>query len=72
MLSRQGGKCAICRGDNKYQREQRFSVDHDHETGKIRGLLCNHCNVMIGWAKESPEVLEAAADYLRLYSEPSS
>jgi hypothetical protein len=39
-------------------------VDHDHDTGKIRGLLCNDCNLAVGYGKTA-EVLQRAAEYVR-------
>lgn len=63
LLNSQRGLCAIC-GEpeaGKY----RLSVDHCHETGRIRGLLCRKCNVAIGMLKESVTVLEAAIRYLQ-------
>jgi len=62
MLAQQDGKCAICRSEEP--KGKRFSVDHNHETGEVRGLLCNSCNVAIGLLKDSPAVLEAAKEYL--------
>jgi hypothetical protein len=62
MLTEQGGGCAICR---KTQ-DRAFDVDHDHSTGRVRGLLCTNCNRMVGHAADSPERLEAAAAYLRI------
>lgn len=41
-----------------------LAVDHCHKTGKIRGLLCTNCNLMLGKAKDSPEILRKAAEYL--------
>ena len=40
-------------------------IDHDHATGKVRGTLCMTCNSMLGYAYDSPETLEAGANYLR-------
>lgn len=69
MLESQNEKCAICgqletrkRGKDKIRR---LSVDHDHETGIIRDLLCANCNYMLGNAKDNPEILEEGAKYLR-------
>jgi hypothetical protein len=67
MLAEQGGRCAICYTfDNVYaeQQDRSFAVDHDHETGKVRGLLCQTCNRMLGMASDSPDRLRRAADYL--------
>lgn len=43
ILKRQGNKCAIC-GKKQRDEKRRFAVDHNHQTGFIRGLLCNYCN----------------------------
>lgn len=67
MLSAQDGKCAICRQESRVIRNGRLRplfVDHNHETGKIRGLLCMSCNTAIAHACDDPAVLRAAADYL--------
>lgn len=58
----QGGVCAICGGVNLDGR--RLFVDHNHETGKIRGLLCLPCNYALGYLKESPELFIKALHYL--------
>lgn len=63
MLTSQDGRCAIC-GDVP---EQRLQVDHDHETGEIRGLLCGSCNAGIALLCEAPETLEAAIAYLKFH-----
>ena len=62
----QGRSCAICKKDvNKVgSKNNLLSVDHDHRTGKVRGLLCNKCNSMIGLVKEDPKILVSAIDYL--------
>ena len=69
MLAKQGFKCAVCMEDapielvGTYQ-SRRLSVDHNHTTGKVRGLLCIRCNSFIGFARDCPEVLQKAIDYL--------
>jgi len=60
MLGDQEGKCYIC-GPNS---EGKLCVDHDHKTKKVRKLLCDRCNRMIGAARENPRILRAAAHYL--------
>jgi Recombination endonuclease VII len=61
LLKEQNGLCAIC--GNK-ESERRLALDHCHDTGKIRGLLCGTCNTGIGMLKDSVELLEAATKYL--------
>jgi hypothetical protein len=61
MLVAQGGVCAIC---GKEPGKRRLDVDHDHETGKIRGLLCNQCNQMLGYASDSITTLQNGIEYL--------
>lgn len=63
MELRQNGVCAICGQPPKYPKT-RLCVDHDHQTGKVRGLLCNECNVVLGAAKDSEVVLQKMIDYL--------
>jgi hypothetical protein len=67
MLKAQKGVCAICEEPEteiKYSKVQSLSVDHNHETGEIRGLLCNSCNRGVGLLKDSPKLLSKAANYL--------
>ena len=61
MYLSQYGKCAICAVDCE---EFGMDTDHDHTTGRVRGLLCRKCNKAIGLLNDSPEVLRAAAAYL--------
>ena len=61
MFKEQNGRCAICHTQQHYQR---LAVDHCHKTGKVRGLLCQHCNRSIGLMFDSPLRLRNAADYI--------
>jgi len=65
LLSEQDQRCKICRGDVPGGPWNRFVVDHDHQTGAIRGLLCAHCNLGLGLFGDDPRRLEQAAEYLR-------
>ena len=59
----QGGCCAIC-GIHQSELDKSLSVDHDHETEEVRGLLCSQCNFVLGFAHDSVEVLRHAIQYL--------
>lgn len=63
MLKEQNGVRAIC--EKKEDNGKRLSVDHDHNTGEIRGLLCQRCNTLIGMAQERENVLVSAIRYLK-------
>lgn len=65
LLDQQDGRCAIC---NQPPDKQALHVDHCHTTGKIRALLCRTCNVALGAAQDSPELLRSMADYLETHS----
>ncbi len=71
MLQLQHGRCAICRAENNHRagsgRVQNFAVDHCHDTGRIRGLLCGSCNIGLGRFKDNPNFLMEAAAYLERY-----
>jgi hypothetical protein len=62
MLAAQGGSCLICMTTTP--KGKGWCVDHDHKTGRIRGILCAHCNVFIGFCRESVIVLERAITYI--------
>lgn len=69
LLLKQGGVCAICGQPETYVHPRTgalspLAVDHNHETGAVRALLCRHCNTGIGSFNEDPWRLRAAADYL--------
>ncbi len=63
LLLRQNGACAIC--DTRPSSAKHLAIDHDHVTGKIRGLLCTGCNWALGRFKDDPARFDAAARYLR-------
>jgi len=67
LLSSQNYKCAICL--EKCASGRRLSVDHDHNTGRVRGLLCLNCNRAIGNFKEDVNSIKNAITYLERYSE---
>ena len=74
MAASQGGVCAICSTNTSGGRGpgSRLAVDHHHDTGKVRALLCSMCNQGIGMFKENVEVMQKAIDYLNSHSSPNS
>jgi hypothetical protein len=66
MLLAQRGQCAIC-GTTDTSPYPRLGVDHDHATGRVRGLLCHSCNACLGQAKDDPERLRRAIAYLERF-----
>lgn len=73
MKEEQQNLCAICnKPETRRSRTPgditRLSIDHSHETNKVRGLLCHACNIGIGKFKESIETLESAILYLRKHT----
>jgi hypothetical protein len=67
MLRAQDGRCAICRTVS----DKRLNVDHCHTTQTVRSLLCYRCNCMIGFAKESQQILASAQTYLQVWDAAS-
>ncbi len=63
MFKEQDGVCFICKQPEELN--QRLCVDHDHETGKIRKLLCNQCNRVLGYTKENVTLLKEFIKYIR-------
>jgi hypothetical protein len=62
LLEKQGDKCACC--GTSYHGGRQFNVDHDHETGKVRGLLCNRCNLGLGYLDDNLAGVQRAMAYL--------
>lgn len=72
ILEDQGNSCAICHKKDYEVSGDRFSkikfaVDHNHTTGKVRGILCNQCNRALGMFSDSEEVLRSALKYLETH-----
>lgn len=62
IFAQQGNKCAIC--DSGAQNWWDLNIDHCHTSGKVRGLLCTHCNFILGHAFDTPRILDRAITYL--------
>lgn len=71
MLAEQGGCCAICGGTEITGRGKHFHVDHNHDTGKVRGLLCPPCNQGLGLLRDDIARLQASIEYLKKYDPES-
>ena len=66
MMEAQNGRCAICgTTETRNAAYKFFPVDHCHETGKVRGLLCDFCNVGLGRFEDDIERLQKAIEYLK-------
>lgn len=68
MFNRQSGLCAIC-GIPHTELRKRLGVDHDHISGKVRGLLCDSCNRMLGYGRDRIDIFQNAVVYLKGYKE---
>jgi len=68
MLLAQKGKCALC--DKTFSGQ--INIDHNHETGKVRSLLCTHCNTSLGYIEKciiiQPDILKKITEYLKTHS----
>lgn len=63
MLRDQDKRCAICR--RSVSRSSHWAIDHDHFSNLVRGVVCRDCNLLLGYAEDDVEMLQAAVDYLR-------
>lgn len=75
MLDSQKNVCAICEkpetasySRNGIKKTKKLAIDHSHETGLVRGLLCQNCNILVGCSKDSPILLAKIINYLKTYS----
>jgi hypothetical protein len=77
-FERQGRRCAnqgclsTTSDHTRNGKEVLWHLDHDHSTGKVRGILCRSCNLLLGHAKESPARLRGAANYLEEHHGPQA
>lgn len=75
MMKLQNGCCAICQEpersiNSNNGKLKELAVDHDHDTGEVRGLLCTACNRTLGYAQEDETILDRAISYLRFHRRP--
>lgn len=62
MYATQDGCCGICKEPVPYSK---INTDHDHETGKVRALLCIFCNTLVGYLEKQPDRIELAKQYIK-------
>ena len=60
LLEKQNSKCGICKKECVVNKN--FTIDHDHKTGKVRGLLCNRCNYYLGWFENKQQGIKEYLD----------
>ena len=65
LLASQGNKCAVCKGNCKTGRL--LAVDHDHNSGSVRGLLCSSCNQALGLLQDDSEIISNLLKYINKY-----
>jgi len=72
IFREQGEVCAVCKSPSVRRRvrgrDQTWPIDHDHKTGKVRGILCSPCNMVLGLVGDSEQVLLSMVDYIRKYT----
>ena len=65
MAEKQQNRCAICGRWETHKKNRYLAIDHNHVTGKIRGLLCSNCNAGLGFFEDNPQILANAIEYLK-------
>jgi len=71
MEQEQNHQCKICGATSAQNADRDWSIDHDHQTGKVRGLLCFKCNILLGMVGDQISILESAIKYLKENSNES-
>lgn len=73
LRTAQNNRCAICNTDKaaRVHTDHSWRVDHCHDTGKVRGLLCHNCNIAMGLLKENTTTLQQMIDYLNTHGKDS-
>lgn len=71
-LESQGGLCSLCSKPHGDRQHTKLCIDHCHITGKVRELICRSCNMVLGGAKDSPELLRKMADYLEVHRDKNA
>lgn len=66
-LNKQGCQCEICKVELK--NDIKTHIDHNHKTGKVRGILCKECNHILGWVKDDINRIQWYINYLNKYNE---
>jgi hypothetical protein len=69
MVDEQGNVCYICNRPEPQERNEHLAVDHNHKTGKVRGLLCSRCNRVIGLLEEDLQLIEKLKNYIKKHKE---
>lgn len=67
MAEEQDHKCALCGMPETTSNKERLCIDHDHDTGRVRRLLCSNCNRALGLLRDDSVLLRAAAAYIESY-----
>lgn len=63
MLSKQDNVCAVCK--EAFESSKNRHIDHCHKSGKVRGIICNHCNRALGAVRDRVDILDSLIEYLR-------
>lgn len=70
LLQEQNGCCAVCKtAATASKKSRRLCIDHDHDSGKVRGLVCDRCNMLLGKSTEMLDILKSAVQYLERQTE---